>query len=74
MSQQHAHDPIVAPDGRVLTFSEWCSLNRFSEDTGRRVINRGEIEVVELSPRRIGITVGADKRWKAARTRKGPRA
>jgi hypothetical protein len=85
MPVQHAHQPIVDsedraltfrewcslvdPNDRVLTFPEWCSLNRFSEDTGRRLIEQGAVEVIELSARRIGITVGADKRFKAARTR-----
>jgi len=73
MSLQHAYEPIVDPDDRVMTFPEWCTVNGFSADTGRRIIKRGEVEVVDLSLRRIGITVGADRRWKASRTRKGPR-
>jgi len=74
MPLQHAHElPVVDPDERVLKFPEWCELNGFSQDTGRRIIARGEVEVVDLSLRRFGITVGADRRWKAARTRKGPR-
>lgn len=59
------------PD-QVLTFPEWCRLNRFSERTGRRVL-AGEHgpppKVTMLSPRRIGITIGANRRWQAARAR-----
>ena len=73
MSLQHAFEPIVDSDDQVLTFPEWCSLNRISPDTGRRIIDRGEIEVVQLSLRRIGITRGADRRWKQSRTRRGAR-
>jgi hypothetical protein len=57
-------------DSQVLTFHEWCQLNRISERTGRRILNSGTGPVVtQLSPKRIGITVGADKAWKAARAR-----
>jgi len=57
------------PD-QVLTFKEWCRLNRLSERTGRRVlISHDAPEVTDLSPRRIGITIGANSRWQAARTR-----
>jgi hypothetical protein len=53
------------PD-QVLTFVEWCSLNRFSERTGRRILGRGDgPPVVQLSSKRIGITIGANQRWQA---------
>ncbi len=73
--QQHDYDfQVVDPDDRVMTLAEWYAANRISEDTGRRIIARGEIEVIQLSERRKGITRGADKRWKAARTRPVPAA
>jgi hypothetical protein len=57
------------PD-QVLTFNEWCRLNRFSGRTGRRILNGpNPPEVTMLSPKRIGITIGANRRWQAARTR-----
>jgi hypothetical protein len=57
-------------DSQVLTFREWCRLNRISGRTGRRILAApGGPSVVRLSPRRIGITVGANKRWQQSRER-----
>jgi hypothetical protein len=57
-------------DSQVLFFHEWCRLNRFSERTGRRILKSGNGPVVtQLSPKRVGITIGADRAWKAARAR-----
>ena len=57
-------------DSQVLTFREWCRLNRISARTGRRVLASGtRPTVVQLSPQRIGITVGANKRWQQSRER-----
>jgi hypothetical protein len=59
----------IDPDDRVLTFAEWCELNRVSAATGRRLIAAGHGPVItHLSERRIGITVGANRRWLAARS------
>jgi hypothetical protein len=59
----------IDPDDRVLTFAEWCELNRISPATGRRIISTGAGPVVtRLSERRIGITVGANRRWRDARS------
>jgi hypothetical protein len=59
----------IDPDDRVLTFAEWCELNRISPATGRRIIATGAGPVVtRLSERRIGITVGANRRWRDARS------
>jgi hypothetical protein len=46
------------PD-QVLTFIEWCQLNRISERTGRRIL-RGPNppDVTMLSPKRFGIATG----------------
>jgi hypothetical protein len=58
-------------DAQVLTFHEWCRLNRISERTGRRILSApGGPPVVRLSPRRIGITVVGDRAWKASRESK----
>jgi hypothetical protein len=56
---------------QVLTFREWCRLNSLSARTGRRVLNGPDPpEVTMLSPRRLGITIGANRRWQTARARK----
>jgi hypothetical protein len=55
-------------DDHVLSFREWCELNRFSLRTGRRIIDSSNgPAVLRLAPRRIGITVAANRRWQAAR-------
>jgi len=57
-------------DSQVLTFFEWCQLNRFSERSGRRILRSGSgPPVVQLTKQRIGITVGANKAWQASRER-----
>jgi hypothetical protein len=56
------------PD-RVLTVQEWAKLNNISDDTGRRIIARGEVEVLQLSAKRIGIRLSANKAWQDARAR-----
>jgi hypothetical protein len=66
-SLQHSLD-----DDKVLTFAEWCKLNRIGQRTGRRIIKSpGGPVVTQLSERRIGITVGNNRRWQAERARKG---
>ena len=58
-------------DDQVLTFPEWCRLNRISERTGYRIINSPDgPPTVQLSPRRFGITVRANREWQHARERK----
>jgi hypothetical protein len=61
---------LIDPDDRVLTFREWCSINRFSLDTGRRRVAEGAVDVVQLSPRRIGITTRANRKFHEGQTRK----
>ncbi len=57
-------------DSQVLTFVEWCRLNRLSERTGRRILESpGAPTVTMLSARRIGITVGNNRKWQASRSR-----
>ena len=59
------------PDDGVMSFADWCEFNNISEPTGRRLIKSGDgPEVTRLSPRRIGITYGADRRWKAGRVQR----
>jgi len=57
-------------DSQVLRFSEWCRLGGFSARTGRRSIASGDGPVItQLSSKRVGITVAADRAWKASRER-----
>jgi hypothetical protein len=57
-------------DAQVLTLREWARLNRISLRTARRILASGTgPTVVRLSPQRIGITVGANKRWQQSRER-----
>jgi hypothetical protein len=69
---QNSPHLLVDPDDRLLTFSEWCAVNRISPATGRRIIASGAGPVVTRpSERRIGITVGANRRWRNARSGSG---
>jgi len=55
-------------DDQVLTFQEWCRLNRISERTGRRILDSPDgPPTVQLSPRRFGIRVAANREWQHAR-------
>jgi predicted DNA-binding transcriptional regulator AlpA len=57
-------------DRRVMSFNQWCELNGFSRDTGRRLIKIGQgPKVLQLSERRIGITIAANRAWQQARER-----
>jgi hypothetical protein len=57
-------------DDQVLTFQEWCQLNRISERTGRRILDGPDAPVITmLSPRRFGVTVRANRAWQHARER-----
>src|SRR5262245_821033 len=59
-------------DQQVMRFREWCRLNQFSPRTGRRILASGEgPAVVQLTDKIIGITVAADRAWKASRVRGG---
>jgi predicted DNA-binding transcriptional regulator AlpA len=56
--------PTDLPDHTVLTKPQVCSILGVSEDTLTRLRQRGEgPERVQLSPRRVGYTVGAIRSW-----------
>jgi hypothetical protein len=58
-------------DDQVLTFQEWCRLNRISERTGRRIISApGGPAVTMLTSRRYGVTMAANRAWQESRARK----
>ena len=55
---------------QILTFPEWCRLNRISVRTGRRIITGGDGPVVtQLSTKRIGVSVANNAAWQASRAR-----
>jgi hypothetical protein len=61
----------ISHDNQILTFHEWCQLNRISARTGRRILASGMgPTVTRLSPRRIGISVGNNATWQKSRERK----
>ena len=55
-------------DDQVLTFPEWCRLNRISERTGYRIIKGPDgPKTVQISARRFGIRVAANREWQHTR-------
>ena len=68
--QRRIQRQLSPEDDRVLTFNEWCALNGIGKRTGRRILTSGGGPVVtQLSERRIGITVGNNRRWQESRAR-----
>jgi hypothetical protein len=55
-------------NNRVMPFHIWCEMAGVSPATGRRILSSGQgPAVVQLSPRRIGITKGAHAAWLESR-------
>jgi hypothetical protein len=55
-------------DNQILTFADWCASNSFSESTGLRIRKSGKgPRFIKLSDRRIGVTVGENRRWQNER-------
>ena len=62
--------PATLNDNQVLTFKEWCALNHISERNGRRIFAGGDgPATTQLSPKRAGVTVRANREWQASRER-----
>jgi hypothetical protein len=60
---------------QILTFREWCQLNRISDRTGRRLITSGEGPVLtQLSNQRIGISIANNAVWQKSRECMSPGA
>jgi hypothetical protein len=61
--------PLMAVlDDRVMTFAEWCQLNGIGIRTGRRILRGSDPpQVLQLTERRIGITVRANREWQQRR-------
>jgi len=61
-----AHDREINQH-QVLTFLEWCRLNKISPATGRRIRKAGKgPKFIRLSDRRIGVTIGDNRAWQEA--------
>jgi hypothetical protein len=62
--------PAFVNDAQIMTINEWCALNSIGHRTGRRILALGEGPVItELSEKRIGISVRANREWQASRER-----
>jgi hypothetical protein len=58
-------------DDEILTFEEWCELNKISPRTGTRVLAGPDGPIVtRLSAKRIGITRGNNAKWQRSRERR----
>jgi hypothetical protein len=62
---------VLPGDDEVLTFHQWCDLNKISARNGRRILKgpNGPI-ITQLSARRIGITRRANRIWQQSRERR----
>jgi len=60
--------PANLHNDQVLTFRQWIALNNISARTGRRILAApGGPTVTRLSPRRIGISVANNRKWRHSR-------
>jgi predicted site-specific integrase-resolvase len=72
MTLSEAERPLsrALDDQRVMTIREWCEVNGFSWDTGRRLRRAGKgPTITQLSDRRIGVTIADNRRWQQGRSR-----
>jgi hypothetical protein len=71
-AQRHVmlRDRIRGDDDEILTVEEWCLINKLSPRTGHDILNGPDGPVViQLSPRRIGVRRGDNRRWQESRAR-----
>ncbi len=65
--------PPDLPDHCVLSRPQVCSILTLSEDTLARLHRQGQgPERIQLSPRRVGYSVGAVRSWLQKRAAKNP--
>jgi len=75
--QRRKSDPVTdrkteLHQDQVLTFLEWCRLNKISPAMGRRIRAAGKgPRFIRLSDRRIGVTVGDNRAWQEANQHEG---
>ena len=62
--------PAFADDSEVLTFKQWCALNKISDRKGLRILKGPGPIVTQLSARRIGITKKNNRLWLESRERR----
>jgi hypothetical protein len=64
-------EPLAALlDDRVMTYAEWCQLNGIGIRTGYRILRGSDPpQTLQLTERRIGITVRANREWQQRRSR-----
>jgi hypothetical protein len=68
LTRQKRVTEVQMEDDRVMSFDEWCKLNRFSRSTGQRIVAAGNgPKFLQLSERRKGVTVAENRRWQASR-------
>jgi hypothetical protein len=68
--RHHFEVPPSAQDNQVLTLREWSALNHISPRTAHRILKGPNRPVVTmLSSKRIGITIGNNRRWQKSRER-----
>ena len=68
MSTQRQRRPAATPD-RVLTLKQFADLNTISLRTAKRLVETGELPVIQLSAKRIGLRSSDVARWQAERVR-----
>jgi len=67
---RHVNEHLTVEDQRVLTLKECAAMNNLSLLTLKRRIKAGDgPQIIQLSPRRIGVRVIDNARWQAARLR-----
>jgi hypothetical protein len=70
MSLHETYGAGTADPDEILTFREWVRLNKISERTGRRILERPDGPVVTLlSARRFGISRRNNRAWQESRAR-----
>jgi hypothetical protein len=58
-------------DDQILSFAEWCALNKISHRTGVRILASPDSPIVtQLSAKRIGITRANNAKWQRSRERR----
>jgi len=66
--QRRVESLRAGADSVVMTFRQWCACNGFSVPTGYRIRKSGTgPRFIKLSARRIGVSVGENRRWQESR-------
>jgi hypothetical protein len=69
IQQQRPRRALDSPD-QILNFKRWCQVNDISPRTGFRILASDDgPTVTQLTAKRIGITVAANRAWQQAHAR-----